>query len=281
MQCSWDAFLQILPHWLRDDVDRLSRNSLQELRLRVCQKPVLVTGTATQEIDRVVCTEDLHFCINMASRYSPWSASTMQHGYITAAGGHRLGICGISAQDTTGSICMQSVTSLCIRVARDFPGLSSQIKEYDSSILIIGKPGSGKTTLLRDLIRQRSQMRSYCIAVIDEKAEIFPFVHNQYCFNVGRNTDILTGCSKEKGIDAALRNMGPHTLAVDEITAAEDCQALLHAGWCGVRLLATAHAGNRQDLFNRSVYRAIINSDLFDTLIVMHSDMSWHAERMK
>ena len=74
--------------------------------------------------------------------------------------------------------------------------------------------------------------------------------------------------------------MGPETIAVDEITAAEDCQALLHAGWGGVRLLATAHAGGRRDLYQRPVYRPIIESRLFDTVVVLQQDKSWRTERM-
>ena len=74
--------------------------------------------------------------------------------------------------------------------------------------------------------------------------------------------------------------MGPDTIAIDEITAYEDCQALLQAGWCGVSLLATAHAGSREDLLRRPVYRPIIESGLFDTLLVLSGDKTWHAERL-
>lgn len=77
-----------------------------------------------------------------------------------------------------------------------------------------------------------------------------------------------------------LRTMCPQTIAVDEITAAEDCEALLNAGWCGVELLATAHAADRDDLFHRPVYRSIIENRLFDTLVIMQPDKSWRAERM-
>ena len=176
---------------------------------------------------------------------------------------------------------IQRLTSLCMRVARDFPGIADRAADYNGSVLIIGKPGSGKTTLLRDLIRQRSNRDGCCVAVVDERQEIFPQTHNQLCFPAGRHTDILSGCSKTHGIEAVLRNMGPETIAVDEITAHEDCQALLHAGWCGVKLLATAHAGSREDLYNRPIYRPIVEGRLFDTLLIIHADKSWRAERIK
>ena len=77
-----------------------------------------------------------------------------------------------------------------------------------------------------------------------------------------------------------LRTMCPQYIAVDEITAPEDCDALLNAGWCGVHLLATAHAYDRNDLFRRPVYRSIVSNHLFDTLVIMQPDKTWSAERM-
>ena len=79
----------------------------------------------------------------------------------------------------------------------------------------------------------------------------------------------------------ALRTMGPQCIAVDEITALEDCQALMSAGWCGVALLATAHAANFEDLRHRKVYQPLWNSGLFTKSIVLSRDKSWRVERME
>lgn len=281
MRCAWQTFINLLPVWMRESVDKHGRESLQELRLRLNAPPELVTSKGSIWLERFVSTDDLQFCVNVTSRYSPWTASTASHGFIAAPGGHRIGLCGsavVSGGKMTG---MQKITSLCMRVARDFPGIADKAADYHGSVLIIGKPGSGKTTLLRDLIRQRSNQDMGCVAVVDERQEIFPQMHNQLCFPIGRHTDILSGCSKPHGIEAVLRNMGPATIAVDEITAQEDCHALIHAGWCGVKLLATAHAGSQEDLYNRPIYRPIVESRLFDTLLIMHADKSWRAERIK
>ena len=42
MNCAWKELLNILPQWMRQEVDRLGKDTLQELRLRVNDPPELV-----------------------------------------------------------------------------------------------------------------------------------------------------------------------------------------------------------------------------------------------
>lgn len=280
MKCAWDAFIQLLPIRFRDSIDRHGRTSLQELRLRVDQSPELVTSAGSLWLNGKVSREDLQFCINAASRYSPWTAESSARGYITAEGGHRIGLCGDAVLSDGMMTGIRSPRMLCIRVARDFPGISDSFQKMGQSVLIIGCPGSGKTTLLRDLIRNYSNNGSGSIAVVDEREEIFPSFRGVSCFSTGKRTDILTGCKKSVGIETVLRCMGPQTIAVDEITAQEDCDALMRAGWCGVHLLATAHAENLEALYKRKVYAPIVESHLFDVLLALKQDKSWSVERM-
>lgn len=276
MRCAWKELLAVLPLWCRKEVDELGREHLQELRLRLGLPPELIRWGGNVRLNRVVTAEDLSYTVNAASRYSPWSAATAAKGYITAPGGHRIGLCGEVVLQNGNMTGIRQITSLCIRVARDIPGVAGGLQSQNGSILILGKPGCGKTTLLRDLIRLRSAREN--VAVVDERGELFPMSSS---FEAGPRTDILCGCGKAQGIDAILRTMSPGTVAVDEITAEEDCQALIHAGWCGVSLLATAHAASREDLFHRPVYKPLVKSGLFDTLVIIHSDKSWMAERME
>ena len=277
MRCAWQAYINLLPIGIRQEIDRLGKDRLQELRLRLDMQPELVTSQGSLWLQKVTTKEDISFCINAASRYSPWSAGTVAQGYITAPGGHRIGLCGdavISGGSMTG---ISRASSLCLRVARDFPGIAEKAADRKGSILIIGRPGSGKTTLLRDLIRFKSEHG--CVAVVDERGELFPQTHDAMCFPPGKRTDILRGCSKPTGIEMVLRNMSPSMIAVDEITAQADCDALIHAGWCGVSFLATAHAGNRDDLLTRTVYKPLISSRIFDWLLILQPDKSWKMER--
>ena len=281
MRCAWQAYLNLLPFWMRKDVDRLGSETLQELRLRLGLVPELICANGSKCVGQPVSADDLKYCINAASGYSPWSAKTVSHGFITALGGHRLGICGTATVPDGNMSGIGNVTSLCIRVARDFPGIAQSLSNVNGSVLIIGRPGGGKTTLLRDLIRVKSDTEDGSIGVADERGELFPMWQGNICFSAGKRTDILSGCPKAQAIDALLRCMSPNTIAVDEITAEDDCAALLRAGWCGVKLYATAHASNKQDLYTRKVYKPLMENNLFDTLIILQPDKTWQAERIQ
>ena len=278
MICAWQEFVKLLPLSLRQQVDKDYSNHLQELRLRIGYRPELVLNDRSAWLEQKTDKQDIQFIINAVSQYSPWAVTTMASGYITAPGGHRIGFCGDAVVQNGMITGIREATSLCMRVARSFPGIAGN--GLEGSVLIIGTPGSGKTTLLRDIIRQRSEKGSGSVCVMDERRELFPMVQGIHCFDPGPRTDILSACRKSPGIMMLLRTMCPKCIALDEITAEEDCEALLSAGWCGVHLLATAHAADRNDLFHRPVYHPIITNHLFDTLVIMQPDKSWRAERM-
>lgn len=272
MKMMYPQLLSILPPGLREAAAALPRESLEELRLRPGRKLRVVQSGRTTELDAHVSEEDLHYCINTASRYSPWNAAGMARGYLTAPGGHRIGLCGVYREGR-----LQELTSLCIRVAKDYPGISRGIPTRDS-LLILGPPGSGKTTLLRDMIRRISQESS--ISVVDEREELFPGSMGELCFDPGPNTDVMLGCGKAAGIDMVLRSMGPGWIATDEITQEGDCAALIRSLRCGVRVAATAHAECADDLLSREVYAPLARSGVFHRCVVLNRDRRWHMEEL-
>ena len=272
MMCAWDALLEIVPRQMRESVDSLGRYTLQELRLRQGAPPELVLSGHSQWLDMICRREDIGFCIQAASRYSPWAAETIGRGFLTAPGGHRLGLCGLALYRNGRMTGMREITSVCIRVARDYPGIAVHAP-MTGSVLILGAPGWGKTTLLRDLIRQRSRFTQ--VAVVDERGELFPDG-----FDTGARTDILRGCRKEQGMEQVLKTMGPGCIALDEITGAEDCEGMVRAAGCGVNILATAHASSLEEFRSRPLYKSLLDREIFQHILVMHSDKTYDTERM-
>lgn len=267
MNCAWKQLLSILPQDYKQDVDKLGKDSLQELRLRLGKPPELVCKNESLWLEDLVTADDLQHVVNLASRYSPWAAQSSSHGYLTAPGGHRIGLCGIATEKG-----FRELASLNIRVARDFPGISAGLP-CNGNLLIIGPPCCGKTTLLRDYSRNLAE--KITVSVVDERGELFP-----EGFSTGKRMDVMIGRRKPKAIEMLLRTMGPEVIVADEITSEYDCRALLSAGWCGVRVVATAHAADRQDLLKRQIYRPLVDLGLFEQLVVMGRDKSWRLERM-
>ena len=279
MDCRWTALINVLPHWMRGCFSQYQYSNLQEVRLRLGQPALLVLKDKRAQLQKTICKDDLDFCINAASRYSPWASQTVSNGFITIQGGHRIGICGTVTVHEGNILGIKDVSSLCIRVARQIPGIGIKAAGLQGNILILGRPGSGKSTLLRDIVRCKSNAGS-SICVVDERQELFPCINGTSCFDCGSNTDVLSGCPKSNGIEIAIRVMSPDIIAVDEITAQNDCEALKNAGWCGINLLATAHASGKNDFIERPIYRPILESKLFQTLIILQEDKSWRTERI-
>ena len=196
----------------------------------------------------------------------------MTQGHLAAPGGQRVGLCGQGVAKQGILTGLRDISSVCIRVARDFSGAAEGIADT-GSILILGAPGWGKTTLLRDLIRRRAQRE--CVCVVDERGELFP-----EAFPRGRKMDVLRGVAKQEGMEMLLRTMGPDCIAVDEITSKEDCEAIVRADGCGVHLLATAHAGSVEEFLGRRVYAPLIQRNIFDRIIQLRRDKSFREERV-
>lgn len=145
MKCMSKELYSILPQRLRPQIQQRDCDALEEIRLRWNSPVVLKIKGAYQTLDLPVTQEDLSFVIHTASRYSPWNAESMAFGYLTAPGGHRIGVCGQVVTEGGRIKGIRTVSSLCIRVCREIENAGNQVDLRDS-LLIVGPPGSGKTT---------------------------------------------------------------------------------------------------------------------------------------
>ena len=261
MMCAWKQLLSVLPPRLRPEVDRLGKNALQELRLRLGMPPELVLSGESRWLGCCVSREDLNYCINAASRYSPWAAATTAQGYLTAPGGHRIGLCGeVVCKDgiVTG---IREISSLCIRVARDFPGIAKRAADAPGSILILGAPGWGKTTLLRDLIRQIGEKQ--CVSVVDERGELFP--------PEGPLPPLerIGGGDKARAVQMALRTLAPQVILLDELGSLEETMALEQGFFSGADFIASIHAPDAAQARCRPQVQALLQRGMLRQLVIL------------
>ena len=84
--------------------------------------------------------------------------------------------------------------------------------------------------------------------------------------------------------EVAIRAMNPDVLAMDEISSSEDMQSVFEASGCGVRLLATAHARDLDDLYSRKLYRRLMQMRIFKYCLFIENsggNRSYRIEELK
>lgn len=245
--------------------------SAEEFRLR-CGKPpsILVCGREQTLSGRAVTQRDIEELIESASSSSRHSVSeSIRNGFVTARGGHRIGICG-TAVVTNGVISsLRSLSSACIRIAHERIGVGEKTAERISNengepcpAIIISPPGAGKTTLLRDLVRIFSD-RGVRTALADERGEIAAVSRGTAQFDVGACTDVMELAPRAQAVSFMLRAMSPRLVAVDEICSEEDASAVLEASGSGCTVLATAHASDAAELERKPALRKLLHNGAF------------------
>lgn len=282
-----EGYLQaaaLLPPHLRrqaQQMDKASQARAEELRLRAGRPMAVVYPEGERFVsgEAPVCPRDLELVLEIATQASAHTAlERMRSGFFTVRGGHRVGICGSAVMKDGEVYNLRQLSSLAIRIARQVLGAAAPVVDRlwagrrFQSTLILSPPGGGKTTLLRDLIRRLADGEGHPplrVGVADERGELAAMWNGEPQLDVGRQTDVMDGCPKGTGLLMLLRGMNPQVLAADEITAPEDCAALLMAANCGVSLVCTAHAANLDDLQTRPLYKPLLENRCFQKLVVL------------
>lgn len=273
------SVLRILPASIQEYILHDQISSLEEIRLRVGW-PVGVVRNGREQVTNspVVTQEALQHVLSAASGASIYTVNdSIKDGFLTIPGGHRIGVCGHAVMENGRIRTLRNFSSISIRIAKICSGIGTGLTD---STLIIGPPGCGKTTLLRDCIRILSDDLKQRVSLVDERGEVAAMTAERPQLPVGQRTDVMCFCPKALGIEMVLRSMNPQWIAVDEITREDDVEAMLQASYCGVHLLATAHAWNEKDLKLRPVYRKVMDAGVFRQILVMNPNHKYFKKRI-
>lgn len=282
--------LPFMPECLQNAINKLPTNvlsQLSEIRLRRDAPVVLVRGnrslfvTSTGKLYPVPEKDCLYLTsaqlddvfMAMCGYTLHNVMHTLKEGYLTLPCGARVGV-GVRAvydHDTLSSA--GDVSSLNIRIPFEAVGCSLPLlralyRKALPSILVAGAPNSGKTTLLRDMARQLSSGFNGCcrkVTLVDERGEL---AGEQRCSG-GINCDVLTGFSKAKGFEIAVRTLSPELIIGDEIATEQEVNAVRAAFASGVRVALSVHAADEAELLRKPVVKALLASGEFGYIVLL------------
>lgn len=277
----------ILPEKIISALKTLSYANLQEIRLRV-NKPITVcycskfyflgsSGIVNNKNNAIFVTStEIADIVHRASNYSIYTINdNLKQGYITIGGGERIGIIGQVVSENGRIITIKNFSSLNIRIPHEIKGISDELMDYlieDNEFLntlILSSPAVGKTTLIRDIVRNLSSKFAKNVLVVDERNEISASFNAESTMDLGDFSDVITFSSKEFAFTNGIRSMSPDIIATDEIGSGCDYDAILRASSCGVKILATIHAKDIDELIKKPDFMVLKKLKTFKRYVVL------------
>ena len=266
------------------------KSQAQEIRLR-CGRPVTVCGlfgvvfvldsgrTSFICSDSVVKASitDIEECFSIVCGHSVHThMNGICAGFVTVSGGHRVGLSGTAVCDRGAVTGLRDVSSVNIRIAREFKGIADAVFENirvnsKGGLIISGPPSSGKTTVLRDLARLLGgEEGGYArTVIIDEREEIAACVNGVPGNDIGVTCDVLSGYPKSEAVLIALRSMSPENIIIDEIGSMEEVKAVEQGLNSGVRFILSIHASSKEDFLSRPQAVRLIQTGAFSGVVFL------------
>lgn len=273
----FNELITIFPEKIQKLLNNLSdeiKINAQEIRVRTQKNIIILYKNHYYNINLTILPEDIENIFKKICNYSIYTfQEQIKNGYITFKNGHRIGLAGSAVVHKNNVINIKNITSLNIRIAREFKNCSKEIfkntKQNNSGFLIIGAPMTGKTTILRDLSRLFSVKNKQKVVIIDERYEIAAVYENVPQLDIGFS-DVLSGFQKSQGILMALRTLSPDIIICDEIGSTLDAISVKESLNSGVKIIATMHARNLKEFFNRPQTKILLKTGAFNKIFVLN-----------
>lgn len=283
-------FISLFPRFIGDtlnSLDKSIKSKISEIRLRK-NKPIIIyvlntlyfiehSGVLSRTLnDRCIRINEEDFeyiCDKLCNHSYHTNMSSLIDGYVTAKNGSRIGVSSTAVYKDDKIYSVKDISSLNIRISHECRNCAKKIIDLTfrkslPSIIVAGLPGCGKTTFLRDYARLISNGYSGAykkVAIVDERKEIAAD------FDVGINTDILSGFGKAKGIEIATRTLSPDLIVCDEIGSIDELEKIRYSVSTGVNFAVSIHLKDAEDIFSNIMTDELIKTGQFDFIIILKS----------